>query len=391
MKLVILSNMAHYKRGDRIVGHGPTAREIDHLATLFDEVVHVGCLHDEAAPSSSTPYSAANVRLRGVPPAGGETLRDKLRILRLYPHYARVMWQELKHADAVHVRCPANVSLLAVLLLAMRRKPVTRWIKYAGNWEGYQGESWSYRFQRWLLRKGIARAAVSENGKWPNQPPFVHAFLNPCLTESELELGNTIAMQKRLSDPVRLVFVGGLAQAKGVDRAIEIVRELKTRGVPCTLEVIGEGAERDALENLATHLDVQHEVRFHGGVPRPLLGEHYAKAHFILLPSRSEGWPKVLSEAMAYGVLPLASRVGSIPQYLADFGAGRALDAHDTRGFADAVIDYRNDPDRWHRESTRGARAMRTFSYTAYLEAVQKLLQNPRVSSAEVELWPVVQ
>ena len=61
MRLLVISNMSHYLRDDEVVGWGPTVQEIDHLATLFDEVRHIACLHPEPAPASALPYAAPNV------------------------------------------------------------------------------------------------------------------------------------------------------------------------------------------------------------------------------------------------------------------------------------------------------------------------------------------
>lgn len=388
MRLVILSNMAHYHRGDAIVGHGATVRELDHLATLFDEVVHVACLHEGKAPASALPYRAPNVRLRDVPPAGGSSLWAKVRILTLYPHYARVIWEELQQADAVHVRCPANLSLLAIVLLALRRHPQQRWIKYAGNWQSYTGEDLSYRLQRWWLQTGLVRGAVTVNGSWPGQPEYVHTFLNPCLTDAELLEGETLAADKRLSEPVRLLYVGRIEREKGVERCLQILAGLRRRNVHATLSLIGEGSQRPELEQVARILQVESDVTFHGGLPRSALGVHYSQAHFFLLPTRSEGWPKVLSEGMAYGAVPMASQVGSIGQYLEQFAIGRTFDPDDVVGYIDAIGDYQSRPQMWLAESQRGVAVARLFGYSTYLHAVKRLYQNTKVSSQHVQLWP---
>jgi glycosyltransferase involved in cell wall biosynthesis len=88
----------------------------------------------------------------------------------------------------------------------------------------------------------------------------------------------------------------------------------------------------------------------------------------------SEGWPKVLSEGMAYGVVPLSGNVSSIPQYLQRFGTGRALNPHDISGFADAVATYVQHPEVWQQESAKGMEASHLFSYANYLHAVRQLL-----------------
>jgi glycosyltransferase involved in cell wall biosynthesis len=115
-------------------------------------------------------------------------------------------------------------------------------------------------------------------------------------------------------------------------------------------------------------------VSSHGWLPRPDLNQFYAKSHIALHPSNSEGWPKVLSEAMAYGVVPIASNVGSIPHYLQKFGVGKTFDANDIEGFANAVMWYVQHPDAWKEESENGVKAAHFFSYENYLRAVRGML-----------------
>lgn len=357
-----------------MVGWGPTVREIDYLSGLFDEVVHVAPLHT-GAPESAIAYESSRVRFRPVPPAGGERLIDKLSILVRAPVYLRTILKELRGADVIHVRCPANISLLAVLMLAILRGPRLRWVKYAGNWRPAGEEAWSYKFQRWLLNKGLHRGVVTINGRWPAQPPHVHSFLNPCLTEQEIREAQASAGGKEINTPLRLIYVGRLERAKGVDKILRVLADLKQRGLSATLDLVGDGPERVEFEELAATLEVNALTTYHGWLPRARLAPLYAQAHIIILPSSSEGWPKVLSEAMAYGVVPIASRVSSIPQYLKRFGTGRTCAPDDIEGFAGAVVDYVLHPQRWKEESRNGAKAAQSFSYSNYLEAVRNLLE----------------
>ena len=373
VKLLVISHTEHYRRGGQIVGWGATVREIDHLASLFERVVHIAPLHPGPAPESAIPYQAGHVELIPVPPAGGRTLGSKPGILWRIPRYVRVILRELRRADAVHVRCPANISLVAIVLLALLKQPRTRWIKYAGNWSPQAGEAWSYRFQRWWLRRNFVRGVVTVNGEWPDQPEHVVSFLNPCLTDEELEEGRAAAAGKHLREPLRLIVVGRVEQAKGIGRALDVVSLLTAAGVSVCLDVVGDSPERARFEQQARQAGIEARVRFHGALPRTALPALYRDAHFVLLPSSSEGWPKVLSEAMAYGAVPLASAVGSVPDYLARFGTGRALDPDDIRGYVEAIRYYAAHPDEWKGESTRSAEAAAAFSYRAYLHAVQRL------------------
>jgi glycosyltransferase involved in cell wall biosynthesis len=295
--------------------------------------------------------------------------------------------QQLRQADVIHVRCPANISQLAIILLALRRHPRRRWFKYAGNWMPQDNEAMSYKLQRWWLQKGFARGQVTVNGQWPAQPAHVHSFLNPCLTEEELREGRETAGNKQFRAPVNLLFVGRLDCAKGVARCLEILAQLRERGVPACLELVGDGPDRSELTDLANAFALDVQTTFHGWLPRAAINRLYARAHFILLPSQcSEGWPKVLSEAMAWGAVPLASDVSSIPHYFKQFQTGRTFAANNIAGVADAVCEYLYNPASWRTESENAVKAAQLFSYSAYLEKVGKLLEIATVSESNKPL-----
>ena len=107
-----------------IVGHGATARELSAVASLFDEVRHVACLHEGPPPASARPYDAANVTLVPVPPAGGPTLRDKLAIARLTPRYVRTIRRELRDAIVEGALLRLRPKLMTVITVIVGLLPI---------------------------------------------------------------------------------------------------------------------------------------------------------------------------------------------------------------------------------------------------------------------------
>ena len=302
----------------------------------------------------------------------------KLGILWALPSYAAAISSELKKADVVHVRCPANIGLTALVLVSLARRPAMRWVKYAGNWRPTGRESWSYACQRWWLRNRLHRGVVTVNGDWDDQPPHVFPFFNPCLTDAEVERGREGTLAKELRSPLRLLYVGRLDVSKGAGRAVQIWRRLREEGVGAELDLIGDGPLRKKLADAGRVAGAEPHLRFHGWLSRQALEPFYAGAHIMLLPSASsEGWPKVLSEAMAFGVVPVAGRVSSIPGYLQQLGCGRAIDPEDIDGFVDAIRQYQNDEAAWRTESLAGCRAAPQFTYSRYRQAVKSLLAQP--------------
>ena len=374
MNLLIVSHTPHYRDDSAIVGWGATVREIDHLASLFDRVTHLAPLHPEKAPASSLPYTTKNIRFRAVSPAGGDTFSARLRVLRCIPDYIYAIWQEIKIADVVHVRCPAAISLVALLLLVFIKKPVYRWVKYAGNWKPEGKSPFTYRLQRWLIARNVFRGVATINGSWKGQPRHIHSFYNPCLTEDELLEGKNLT--RRFTTPYQILFAGRLERAKGVETVLQVAAELKKSEFSFETILIGDGPEREKYLKQAEAMRLEKTVRFEGWIPRNELGKYYSRAHFILLPSETEGWPKVLSEAMAYGVVILACNISSIPQILELTGSGLALDPQKPESYRSEIIGLVRNPERWEEFSQSGIRHASLFTYNYYLRSLSKLMQD---------------
>lgn len=79
--LLIVSHTPHYKRMGQVVGWGPTVREIDQLANLFEKIIHLAVLYHGDAPASSLSYQSQNVEFIPVIPSGGDSLIEKLGVL----------------------------------------------------------------------------------------------------------------------------------------------------------------------------------------------------------------------------------------------------------------------------------------------------------------------
>ena len=92
------------------------------------------------------------------------------------------------------------------------------------------------------------------------------------------------------------------------------------------LDLVGDGPSRAECQRLIEACGMSQAYRLHGWLERRALNSLYTAAHFVVLPSTcSEGWPKVLSEGMAHGAVPIASAVSAIPDQLRQIGTGAAV------------------------------------------------------------------
>jgi glycosyltransferase involved in cell wall biosynthesis len=381
MKLLVVSHTPHFVSNGQIVGWEPTTEEMNHLSSMFEEIRHIAWLHPEAPPSAVVPYSTNRISLIAVNPSGGKGFLNKLSILRAAPTYLSTIWKHLAWADMIHVRCPSNISLMALLMLLFTKRPKLRWIKYATNWSPLQKEAWSFSFQRWLLTHNFHRGIVTVNGSWPQQPEHVYSFMNPCIGE---EFSCDENLEKRLESPICFLYVGRIVEQKGLGRALNILAELRKKGISFRFDIVGDG-DRQKFEMKAKELGLEDVVHFHGWLNRSNLTSFYLRAHFILFPSSaSEGWPKVLSEAMAYGVVPIAGKISSIPQILQEFKTGTSIPPYDKVGFVHAILDYIQNPDRWYQESQNAIGTRPNFTYSQYLKKLSSMFLNNWASEKEL-------
>lgn len=367
-RIVVVSHTEHFRTPEgETLAFGPTTRELDHLATLASQLVHVAPLHTGPPPGMALPITAANVRHVPVPTAGGPRRVDRILALRVVPRWLRTIDREVRSADLVHVRAPAGIAAMAFFVLLVRRRPGPRWVKYAGNWAPDGPDPVTYRFQRWWLRAGLARATVTVNGRWPDQPRFVRTFDNPTLTAAELEAGRDAAEGTTPGPPHRIVFAGRLEREKGAHVAVETVRALRARGIDVELDLLGDGPLRGWVEDQIV-ADGSGAIRLHGWVRRRELEGHLARGHVFLLPTTAaEGFPKVLGEALAFGCVPVTSVVSSIGQVLGATGGAVLVADDDWIAGVERALEDR------HRLVLEGLDGAGRFSYAAYLDAVRTM------------------
>lgn len=312
MKLAIISHTEHYKTADGIiVGWGPTITELNHLAEDFDEIYHIAFLHPDTPPPSSLSYIKSNIHFVPLKPAGGKGLFTKLALLGSIPKTLSVVRETLKEVDVFQVRTPTGIGVFLIPYFTFFNKK-NGWYKYAGNWN-QKNPPFGYATQRWMLKRQNRKVTI--NGKWPNQPKHCLTFENPCLTEEERKEGFLISKVRNFEPPFTFCFVGRLEDAKGVQRILDAFGGLESMAKVSKIHFIGDGPNINSYKNQCESLKLP--AHFHGFLEREQVFEIYKKSDFFLLPSTaSEGFPKVIAEAMNFGCLPIVSNVSSIGQYV---------------------------------------------------------------------------
>jgi glycosyltransferase involved in cell wall biosynthesis len=210
--------------------------------------------------------------------------------------------------------------------------------------------------QQWCREDGIPLARV---GVVPNGVP-----LSPLPAGAEESGGG---------QGLRIVAVGRLSREKGMDVLLEAFALIRRRLPQATLALVGDGTERPALEQLADRLDLGGSVTllgFRDDVPLLLGG-----FDVFVLPSRTEGLPMALLEAMAAGLAVVATRVGGVAEAVEDDVTGLLVPPEDPSAIAEAVIALAGD-ERRRAEFGRAGREefRRRFEASAMVDAYAALM-----------------
>lgn len=141
--------------------------------------------------------------------------------------------------------------------------------------------------------------------------------------------------------PIDLLAAGRLSHEKGFDVLLMAVDQLRQRGRCLRVTLVGDGPERVALERQIIERDLGLLVTMAGH--QPSIAPWLQRARLVCLPSRTEGMPNVLLEALAAGVPVVATPVGDIPSVLTD-DLGRLVPVADAHALADAIIAELDGP-----------------------------------------------
>jgi glycosyltransferase involved in cell wall biosynthesis len=159
-----------------------------------------------------------------------------------------------------------------------------------------------------IMRRGVNRRAFLD----PGPDPFPHLPGRP-----------------------RVVFVGRVVHAKGVETLVQAAARCRTPGMQLLL--VGDGPERRHLERLARRIGVAGRVHVTGFVAHELVPDVLASADLLVLPSVYEELGTVLAEALHAGIPVVASRVGGIPEIVADAVTGLLVEPGDPDALARAI------------------------------------------------------
>lgn len=339
--------------------------------TWFDEVVvlaRVGA-HGEADPKK-TRADGPGVSFYPLPDYLGPW-----QYLRALPDLRVRVRKAVAQCDAFILRVPGLIGRLTWRELKKRRIPYS--LEVVGDpWDVLGPGTWPNPFRPMFRRLGarnlqeMCREATAihyvtqyalQRRYQPGAKSFVVAFSDiltdlgcvpPETLEDRYRRIERSTEQTKSQRVVHIGFIGSLARLyKGPDVLLRAAALCRGLGLDCAITMVGDGLYAGAMKNLARDLQIDDRTTFLGQIPfgKPVLA-YLDSVDLFAIPSRQEGLPRALVEAMARGCPCIGSSVGGIPELL---DPGDLVPPNDPEALARKIMEIVRDPQRMKRMSER--------------------------------------
>jgi glycosyltransferase involved in cell wall biosynthesis len=308
-ELLIITDAKVQKKEGIFYLHNAVYKEIIFFQPVFDSIKIIATDFTHLEDDKSLKALDESINVITLKPIGRNNGYTPLFSFFYLLKKVCVILKLINKANYVHVRGPNLISLFSILcyFITTRKK---WWFKFATNWGG-NSSSLNFRFQKFLLQH--VKISTTLNGRWPDQPKHCISLMNPCLTDQQFEDGQVLIQNKIKGDKATLIFVGRLDTSKGIDLLIDSLPSIDVQAIE-KFHVVGEGPLKEELQNKLIFSEINFEM--HGLLSQEEIFVLMAKSHFLILTSKSEGFPKVVAEGLNYGCLPIVTAVGSIPHYI---------------------------------------------------------------------------
>lgn len=310
MRFLVVSNAPLVVQDTSFYAYSPYEKEMEIWAKYVDEIAF--CCpkwsEDRGLLVSKIPFAITSFfELKDF---NIKSIKDILKALFHIPFNFIIILRAMIWADHIHLRCPGNVGLLAsIAQLFFPHKIKT--VKYAGNWDPKAKAPLAYRIQKHIVSHSFwsRNMTVLVYGKWKNSTKNIKPFFTASYHDSDKKP----VQEKPLEGVIRFVFVGMLTEGKQPLYALQLVEGLLQKQHAVEIHFFGEGDQRSILETYIETHNLQKVAFLRGNQNKEVVKSFFEQSHFVVLPSKSEGWPKVIAEGMFWGCVPVATQVSCVP------------------------------------------------------------------------------
>lgn len=369
MNFLVVTNAPTFYKNEKFSAYAPYVNEMD---IWFSEIENIGVLSPNWYPEKvfTKEFLRQDIHYYNIPFLQLNNIVASIKTIFFFPYILMVFIKAFIWADHIHFRCPGNIGLIGCLVQIFFPNK-TKTVKYAGNWDPVAKQPWSYRLQKKIL----SNTRLSKNikvliyGEWNNQSKNIIPFFTASFSEKDKTL-----LDKDFSSPYEFLFVGNLNEGKRPFFAIQFVEYLLMKKIPVKLKIFGSGI---LFEEIKKYLEIKNLdifIQLMGVEKLENLKVVYKNANFLILPSKSEGWPKAVAEAMFFGCIPISTNVSCV-EWMLDQGSRGILIPPNIKEAVEIFIKELN-PDNLKLKSMEAQRWSQQYTLERFEEAIKDILSS---------------
>ena len=345
-EITVFTGMLFKKYDKKYYCSGAFGRYIDKLSEKYDRIYLCVPVKDLNNDSDINDYdiNSNNITIQELPAYNGFIggLKNSIKIKRAIKKYSK-QWR-----NAVYIRWPVPFSKYVYTLA--KKKNIMVCFHMVGdtktivtNGDKYRGIKKKLAIQyanynEIQIKKMVKNSVALVNGSGLRRLYNSNSNNIKEIRTSTFRKDEIFYRENEILQPIKVLYVGYMRHEKGVSFLLEAIRSLNEEGLKTHLTLVGDGDKINEYKSLASNLDIISKVEFKGHIPlgKDLLKE-YRNCNVFVLPSISEGTPRVLVEAMASGASVIATNTGGIPFTVKHGHNGLLVPVEDSDAIKDSI------------------------------------------------------
>jgi len=328
MKLVVFSHKLVWPSPESPSGYatdGGFAFQMEAISQIFEQTTIAVPVSNKRLSNGEVYIKGSNLRVFPLENIKGHGLSRKINYIPWLLKNVIAFNKLINEADYVHTPIPSDIGTLGMIIANIRNKPL--FVRHCGNWNVQK--TFAERFWKWFMEKYAGGTNVMlttglQEGKPSKKNKNINWIFSSSLKNSEIQTLIKSAPLLDIESP-RLIIVCRMEVEKGVDRVISALDILRADFPGLHLDIVGDGPALIKFQQSVKRLKLYDMVSFHGKLNHADVLDIMQHAHIFCYPTAaSEGFPKVVLEAMASGLPVLGTSVSAIKALLSKGGGGIA-------------------------------------------------------------------
>lgn len=343
MHILVVSHKPLWRSSSSPIGYATDGGFVYHIQAISSVATKISLVVPQYANNNTAgeiPFQDTSIKVSGIPSFFWSGKWRQIEVILQLPFLIPYLIWQMARADAVHLPVPGDYGAVALWLSRFFSKKLI-WVRHCADFK--KPKSF---IQRWFVREMVRRAGGNvvcfATGGAESLPSAkngnIRWIFSSSLLKSELQAMCKPRSLPSSNEDIHLITVSRQTIEKGTGRLLQALPAILGIYPNVQLHVVGDGADLPLFKNQATELGLNNVVHFYGKLNSKDVYNALAKAHLFVYPTlASEGFPKVVLEALGSGLPVITNPISVLPTLIANTRSGIVMQKGDKAELVHAV------------------------------------------------------